>query len=67
MLMESLSLLKLPLDVARFVGRQMLGGGWADLPPLPQGEYHAPVRASASIQYYQTSFEIPDNVELGQE
>lgn len=62
--MEALQILKLPIQIAKYAGRQMLGGAWSELPALPQGEYQAPVRAS--IQYYSTP-ETPDSIELGHE
>jgi hypothetical protein len=62
--MEALRILKLPLEAAKFAGRQLLGGAWAELPPLPQPDFKRPVRAS--IQYFST-FEIPENIELGEE
>lgn len=36
----------------QFVVKQFQGGAWTDLPPLPQGEVHRPVRAN--IEHYNT-------------
>lgn len=62
--MEALQILKLPINAARFLGHQLLGGAWAELPPLPQSDVKRPVRAN--IQYFVTP-EIPDNIHLGEE
>ncbi|HYG84576.1 MAG TPA: hypothetical protein VD907_06920 [Verrucomicrobiae bacterium] len=67
--MEILKLAKLPLEAARFAGKQLLGGAWGELPAMPQGEIRRPVRAS--ISYYSTSPEgapvVPANISLGEE
>jgi hypothetical protein len=67
--MERIQILNTPLRIARYAGRQLLGGAWAELPPLIQTKpTRVPTRAiqPASIQYYSTP-EIPGNVELGEE
>lgn len=49
----------------RFALNQIQGGGWSELPALPEKEpIVRPVRAA--IHYFSTP-EIPDNIELGDE
>lgn len=66
--MEILKLAKLPLDAARFAGRQLLGGAWGDF-----GEKYGEAVGGhkvhpASIQFYTTgAVEIPDNIQVGEE
>lgn len=62
--MERLDLVRIPVNVAKFIGHQLAGGAWSELPPLPQGEIHRPVRAS--LQFYRTP-DVPDNIIIGEE
>jgi len=65
--MELLRIPKLPIEAARFVGRHLLGGAWAELPPLlPTRPTRVPTRP-ASIQYYSTGPETSENVVRGDE
>lgn len=55
--MEKSKVVTAPVAMARFVGERLLGGGWANLPPLPQGEIVRPARC----------VRVPENIILGEE
>lgn len=55
--MERVRVIPTALAVAHFVGERLLGGGWENLPHLPEGEVVRPLRLAR----------VPENIILGEE
>lgn len=55
--MERVRVIPTALAVAHFVGERLLGGGWENLPHLPEGEVVRPLRL----------VRVPENIILGEE